>query len=378
MVVSHRIIMGVLVGMLALSSACDRPVPHAAPAVGTNSAPVSAIIENPAPELGSDPESADQPVPEVEVVEVPPEPVVGPPSAEIARIPKHSLRPKWPVGRRLVFEYHAVGGGRTSSAKSGLDTLNRAELKIVYGLTILPGELGGHEGVMEIRDLLIRIMEKDRTKLDFDSRQTGFTRNATVVALRQSIGSKFIYSWNGNGTLLKVIGMERLHASLKKQVPDAMWNSLAGYFSNQTLGKLMAIHRGLPERPKEIGEIWSQHEPVRTLSSGVGCTVQQAYTLRGRRGGKPDGAWEIAQEGRIEYRATGPDAVRHVVGAANDRSEGTIWYDPAVGIVREAKGSSEFNIGTATKGGGRLDSKLTETYRFRLLLIEGRAADGSG
>ncbi len=300
------------------------------------------------------------------------------PPAAAAPIPKHVLKGKWPTSRRMVFEYHAVGGGRTASVAADLDSFDRAELKVVFGLTILPGEFGGHEGVMEIRELLIRVMEKDRSKLDFDSRRTGFTRNASVNALRQSIGSRFIYLWNGNGTLLKVIGMERLHASLKEQIPDVMWLSLAGYFSDHTLAKLMAIHRGLPDRPKQIGEIWRQHEQVRMLSAGVGCTVRQAYTLRGRRDNEPAGPWEIGQEGEIEYRASSPDALRQILGGPGDRSSGMVWYDSGLGIVTEAKGSNEFNLGTRRSGGGTMDFKRTESFRFRLLRIETVTAAGSG
>ena len=307
--------------------------------------PVDRDAPAPAPELKPAPETIPAPIP-------------------VAKS-EYSLPRKWPLRKRMIFEYHAVGGGRTASAVQKLDVFNRAEMKIVYALTLLPGEFGGHEGVMEIRELILRITEKDREKLNFDSRLTAETRSVTVKALRTVIGSKFLYSWNENGTLLKVIGIKALSERLSEMVPDAMWKSLSGYFSEETLSKLMVIHRGLPDRPKMVGETWSEHEKIRVLSAGLGCSLQQQFTLVGPVAGQ----FEIAQKGAVQYRAISPDAFRYFIGGG-DESNGKVWYEPGLGIVTRAEGSNEFNLGTRTKNGIETRFKLTEVYRFKLLQVE--------
>jgi hypothetical protein len=346
----QAILLGCVLALISLASACKKAEQPTAPAVKEDQA-APAQTPTAAPQ-------ASAPAPDSGVAVV--------------------LKPKWPVGSRSVYRMETEQQSTNRVPQLPTPMQQRMRNTMTYALTVLKETLdGGREVELEILDNSLEIAMGGQTLMSFDSKKpapaAAGPQDMIMGPFRKMAGSKVRLQFSPDGKLEEVLNLDEWIGSLTGGAQNPAGAMVAQQFNEDYFRQLAQFNTALPRERVAVGQTW----PFETeLSAGpMGKIKAEATTaLKGveEHEGRKCAVLEtkgIFQGGSAPGAApTGPVSnVTVEEGTLNSSA----WFDPEEGALVESTTTQSMRLKGAMPGGASADaqfaSAMTQTTRMKLV-----------
>ena len=285
--------------------------------------------------------------------------------------PPAELKPKWPVGQRLVQRTETI------TDTEGVNPQNQQPLKLLMAqvqelaFTATKEREGGAGHEVEVEVLAISTTNRMGTNaaMVFTSRsdpKQDAKNNMLAAPLRKLVGGKVKYLTTADGKVEKVEGTPQLRSKVSLGASPYAIASIASMLSDEAIKGWNTLHLGLPDKPVKPGDTWATS---RNQQYGPGAvSVEATNTFKGweQRDGRKVALIESA--GIISAKPGPAAGLVTVTVEDGAKTTGKAWFDPALGMIVEATANSEFNVkltmgngqGTSSKAKLTVHSKLTD------------------
>lgn len=281
--------------------------------------------------------------------------------------PPAELKPKWPVGQRLVQRLETTADIESQSPTAQTASKQATVQVIELAFTALKErEGGGHEVAVET----LAIITTNR----LGTNTTVFTTRGDpkqdpkgyqpAGPLRKLVGGKVRYLTTVDGKVEKVEGGLQFRSKGAVGASPYAMATLATQFSDDAIKGWNTLHTGLPEKPVKLGDTWPF---ARGHSYGAATlSVDATNTFKGweQRDGRKVAL--LVHDGVI---AAKPPAAGSTVTATLDEGAkltGKAWFDPALGVIVESIVTAEFGIKMSTATGQGPASKVKVVMNAKL------------
>ncbi len=295
------------------------------------------------------------------------------------------LRKKWPLGKKLIVQSAATFDSTITAPNQQQPTRQITVMAREFAVTVL-GERqgGGYELELEFLKEKFQMNMAGRALVNFDSIADPKTDrvNPGAAALRKVIGSKLKYLTTADGSIESVSGVKELNAKALRGIPRTVSPYILPMYSEQALLKVPDLHTVLPNTKVRQGETWNYTEAVGPMSINFTGTFKgfetkdgikmAALETKGALGGAggAGAAQAGAQGGDPNNPAGDPSGAPggapgggdpNMVDPSNptggngapgpDSITGKIYYDPALGVIREFTAISQISKENQIPGG---------------------------
>jgi hypothetical protein len=261
--------------------------------------------------------------------------------------PPAELKPKWPVGQRLVQRVE------TTTDTEGQNPVNQQPLKLLVAqaqelaFTATKERDGGAGHEVEVELLAIATTNRMGTNAAtvFSSRsdpKQDAKNNFLAAPLRKLVGAKVKYLTAADGKVEKVEGTPQLRSKVTAGANPYAIATLNNMLSDEAIKGWNSLHTGLPEKAVKPGDTWSF---ARAQQYGPGSiSVDATNTFKGweQRDGRRVALIESA--GAITTKPAAGNSLVTITVEDGGKTEGKAWFDPALGMVVESTTTSEFSI----------------------------------
>jgi len=268
------------------------------------------------------------------------------------------LNIKWAVGKKYIQHLEMNQSSKATIGSRPMEqTINMGS---DYAIAVPKGLTGGgSELEMEFLGQKMLVVMDGQTKASFDSATDPANdgQNPVAPTLRKMIGLRIEYEADAKGRVQKVLGLDEVIERLGGNTPQGAM--IKSRLSEGALIQYVDVGRGLPDHAVRIGDTW----PVKTSIPSGPVTLQQdlTYTFTG---------WEEHAGhkcARLDYAGTmgttTDDETAKATTARSGKMTGTVWFDPAAGMVIENSRTQTMEVKTPAATNGTLiqtsDQKLT-------------------
>jgi hypothetical protein len=277
------------------------------------------------------------------------------------------LTAKWPVGKRFlvhsetVVELEAVNPVNQQPIKTEDSSTQDTAFAVLKAR-----EGGGAEVELEIVSMKKDARTGGKQTVSFDPKNDPKMErnNPTAAMFRKFIGAKLKLQTAADGRIEKVDGLPQLQSRLAAGSVPMVQMMLRGMVNEEAIKNWDTLHLGLAEKPVKVGDKW---ESKREFPFGITkFTLTTTNTFKGweERDKKKVAKIEIA--GVMAGKEGAPAGAISVGPGAT--VTGTVYCDPALGVVVEGDSTLQFSINVPLPNGQtntsktktKITSKLTE------------------
>lgn len=350
----QAILLGCVLALISLATACKKSEPPAEPAVKEDQA---APAQAQAPDPGQAAPAAA-------------------PDSGVAVL----LKPKWPVGSRSVYRMETEQQSTNKVPQLPTPMQQTMRNTMTYALTVQKETLdGGREVELEILDNAMNVAMGGQTLMSFDSKKPAPAgagpQDMIMAPFRKMAGSKVRLQFSPNGELEEVLNLDEWVQSLTGGAQNPAGAMVAQQFNENYFRQLAEFGTALPRERVSVGQTW----PFETeLSAGPMGRIKAEGTtaLKGVEEHEGRKCAVLETKGAFQGGGTqgaGPMGSATVEEGSLNRME---WFEPEEGALVESTTTQSMRLKGAMPGGGGAEAQFTSSMAqtTRMKLVERTAA----
>lgn len=259
------------------------------------------------------------------------------------------LKPRWPVGQRLVSRLEADQSQRILGGPTGPMNQQVAQRhEIAVDVTrALPD--GGHELVAQFLSLNFELKTGSITSLAYDSTDPSPIRSADPLheAFDQLMKARPTLVLDPRGDILKVSGLDAMMQNLASGggLTAALFQSA---FTKDAWKQMVGVPQGLPAKPVRVGDRWPYETEIALGPLGA-MRLSMFFTFRGLETRNDRQCALLEYTGSI-FGKPAPAGSPLSVTITGGSLKGKTWFDPAAGLLVETSDEQNLTLRMAVLG----------------------------
>jgi hypothetical protein len=258
------------------------------------------------------------------------------------------LKPHWPIGKKISQRMQM---DQSSKISLGADPIDQKIAMTMDGTMSIRRHENAKDKRIDMKyDRVTMSMDMAGQSMNYDSEKPGDDALGMGKAFGAIIGKEVRVIVDASD---EVIAVENLDAILKEMSAGSPMAAMISQMFNKEAVKNMMRQGSLyatPGKPVKSGDSWKFDHKMPLPQLGK-VEMTGAYTLKGmaeRAGAK---CAEIALDGKLAMDLSGGDSTDpasplKALGMTMDSGKmtGTLWFDPAIGICRDAQFTQEMTL----------------------------------
>ncbi len=260
------------------------------------------------------------------------------------------LTPKWPVGRRLVTRI-VVDQTQQMRQASGASMNQRIRQEQTVALDIQRRLAdGGYVVGLKFLAMKMSVGVGERILMNYDSAQPE-KASASAAPLREAMNKVFqahiTMELDPRGEVRKVNGLKEMLSSVLGG-SNAGAQMLKGMFNEESIKQMGVLPQGLPGRVVKLGESWPYALDLKMGPLGQ-LHIAMKYTFHGWENRDGRRCVVLRYAGTLASKGADPNSPTQIK-ITDGHMEGTSWFDPQAGLMRETSGTQTMNMQVSAMG----------------------------
>jgi hypothetical protein len=258
------------------------------------------------------------------------------------------LKVRWQPGRRYVQRMELAQTSETRIPNVSKSIKQDTTMAQDYAVTVLAESAnGGRELELEFQDTELTVTTGGREVMSLDTKGESLNnaRDPMTKLFRELVGTKLRFTLDARNEVQKVEGVKEFMARLAPSGGGPGQAMLTNMFHPEYFKQMVAVGDGLPDKPVKPGDSWPHKRdiamgPLGSVNVNSTHTFKQWEQRGGRRCARLEFAGTLSSKGTPSAGAfSGANMTIN-----NGVSTGTVWFDPADGMVVESEISQKMSL----------------------------------
>ena len=263
------------------------------------------------------------------------------------------IKPRWQVGKKISQTMHMDQGSTIAIGEQKME--QKVGMTMDSTMTVRAHENGKHKRVTLKYERVAMDMNMAGQEMKYDSAKADDAA-ADPLGMGKALGVfvgkeiKFVLDEKD-----EVLDVENLDAMMKEMAAANPMAAMLGQMFNKDAMKNMMRQSSLygsPGKPVKAGDAWPYVFSMAMAPLGK-VSMTGNYTMKGQSDHGGVKCAELALTGKLAIEAAPADASADPgaaslqalgLSASGGTLSGTVWFDPALGISRDAQMTQEINL----------------------------------